>query len=233
MRYRIKLYWLISCFIFLLPGCGRIVDWAKDSFCQGCDLSDYSKVPRQFLRSTTVYDQFETLGAFDVLWLSGSVRTAYSQLHACRYGKTMEHEMAFLRRQLEANKHYIDFYVLSLYGKPLDMEDSMWSLFLEIDGRQYGSMEIHDVITDFPPEYKFFFGKRFSKFKVPYMVRFNAHDVENRLLIDEETTVIKLIFRSVEKEVVLSWDLKVLPCTSKLVECECKERENRENKENV
>jgi len=220
MRYNIKLYGILFCML-LLSGCGRIVDWAKDSFYQGDQLRDYSDIPRQFMRSITVYDQFETLGIFDVLWLAGPVRTSYAQLHACRHGKSCEHEKAFLRRQLEENKHFIDFYVLSLYSKPLDVEDAFWSLFLEIDGCRYAPREIKAI--DLTPEYKFFFGKRFSKFKVSYIVRFSACDIENMPLIDEDTSCISLVFRSVEKEAVLSWDLTKLPCATQLVDCECKE----------
>jgi len=210
MNGKTIIYWFFSWSLLLLPGCGRIVDWAKDSFYQGNDLHDYSKVPKEYLRSITIYDQFETLGTFDSLWLSDSVRTAYAHLHACRHGKTPDLEKAFLRRQLEENKHFIVFYVLSLYSKPLDAEDAAWSLFLEIDGHRYAPTEIKAI--DLLPEYTFFFGKRFSKFKVPYWIRFNAYDVENKPLITKETEEIRLIFRSVEKEVMLSWDLCTLPC---------------------
>jgi len=220
MRSNIKICGIMVCCL-LLSGCNRVIDWAKESFYQGDELRDYSVVPRQFLRSVKVYDQFETLGIFDVLWLSGPVRTAYAQLHSCRHGKSCEHEKAFLRRQLEENKHFIDFYVLTLYNKPLDGEDSLWSLFLDVDGCRYAPQEIEAI--DLSQEYKFFFGKRFGKFKISYMIRFSAQDIENRPLIDENTSSISLVFRSVEKETMLSWDLLKLPCTTKFIDCDCKE----------
>ena len=214
MRYKILFYIVPSFFLILLPGCGRIVDWAKDSFYQGNDLYDYSTIPRKYLRSITVYDQFETMGTFDSLWLSDSVRTAYAQLNACKRGKSFEHERASLRRQLEENKHYIDFYVLSLYNKPLDTEDALWTLFLEVGGNRYAPIEIKAI--ELAPEYQFFFGKRFSKFKVPYLVRFNAYDIENRPIITKRTEEIRLIFRSVEKDVMLNWNLRELGDNSEI-----------------
>ncbi|TET06232.1 hypothetical protein E3J79_02680 [Candidatus Dependentiae bacterium] len=209
MRCKRKIYLLLSGCILLLSGCGRIVDWAKESFNQGNDLDNYAKIPRQFLRSVKVYDQFETLGVFDALWLSDHVRTEYAQLHAYKHGKSSEHKKAFLRRQLEENKHYIVFYVLSLFGKSLDIEDANWTLFLEIDGKRYAPIVKPEAI-ELAPEYTFFFGKRLSKFKIPYLVRFNAYDIENKPLIDENVKEIQLVFRSVEKEVELTWDLTSL-----------------------
>lgn len=224
MRCKKSIYILVSGCILILPGCGRIVDWAKESFYQGQDLNDYKTAPREFLRSITVYDQFETVGMFDALWLSDPVRTAYAQLYSCRQGKSSEHEKAFLRRQLEENKHYIVFYVLSLYSKPLDAEDALWSLFLDVDGSRYVPTEIKAV--ELAPEYKFFFGKRFSKFKVPYLIRFNVCDIENKPIITEGTQIVRLIFRSVEKEAELLWDLAKLPPIIRLTEKECKPDDN-------
>ncbi len=221
MRINLIVLLTLSSFIVLFSGCGRIVDWAKESFYQGTELHNYSKVPSRFLRSVSVYDQFETVGAFDALWLSIPVRTSYAQLHACRHGMSLEHEKAFLRRQLEENNHYIDFYILSPYSKPLDAEDSLWSLFLEVNGCRYAPRDKIKAV-DLVREYKFFFGKKFNKFKVPYLARFVAVDHENNPLIDDDTKVIRLIFRGVEKEVILEWDLGALPQTTKLEEsCSC------------
>jgi len=211
MNFKHTFYTLLIAIIILLPGCScRIVNWAQDTFYQGCDLNDFRTIPQQFLRYVMVYDQFETRGIFDAIWLAPSVRAAYSRLYSCKRGKSMDHEKAFLRRQLEENNHYIDFYVLSLYDKPLDSDDSMWTLFLEIDCERYTPAEIKAV--DLDPEYTFFFGKRFSKFRVPYRVRFNAKDLDNVLLIDGHTKSISLVFRSVEKEVALTWWLAQLQC---------------------
>jgi len=210
MRCLLKKLGLLCGCIMLLPGCGRIVDYVKESFNQGQDLSDFSKIPRQFIRSVTVYDQFETLGMFDSLWLSDPVRIAYAQLHACKYGKSKEHEKAFLRRQIEENNHYIDFYVLSLYILPLDTDDSKWSLFLEVNCERYAPIEVKAI--DLAQEYVFFFGKHLSRFKVPYLVRFSAFDVENKPLISRSTKEIHLVLRSVKKEAVLTWNFAQLQC---------------------
>lgn len=197
---------VIVIFLGSFCGCGRIVDWAEDSFDQGKDLNNYSKVPRLYVRSVSVYDQFETRGMFDGLLLADPVRKAYVNLCMLKHGKTEEQKNVFLRRQLEENNYFITFYILSLYEKPLNGADTDWSLFLEIDGEIFAPIEIKAV--ELGPEFSLFFGKQFSRFKVPYVVKFNARDIDNNLLISNKTKTIALYFRSVNKQVSLVWQFR-------------------------
>lgn len=191
--------------LFFLPGCGKLIDWGKDTFHQGKQLEMDREPARRDLNSVTVYDQFTTRAIFDVLWLSDDVRTVYANLYGSKYGKTEEQKKTFLRRQLEENKHFISFYVLSLYEVPLGDTGSKWSMFLRIGDKNYRPIEIKTI--DLLPEYAYIFGKRFNRFKVAYSIKFDAQDIENRPLIRDEVKEIALYFRSIEKEASLAWQL--------------------------
>lgn len=193
---------MLMCCLLVLSGCGRIVDWASGKFDQGKSLRDYTKVPISYIRSQKIYDEFSTIASFDALWLSDPVRIAYANLYALKHGRTETLRKAFLRRQLEENRHYISFYVLTNYGLSFGEQMSDWSVFLDV-GTHVMPMEIK--IVDLSPEYKAFFGKKFNIFKTAYLIKFNAKNNEGMELIHEKTTVLNLVFRSVEKEIVLTW----------------------------
>ena len=188
-----------------LAGCNKVIDWGKDQFKQGEKIEKYTDEPQHHVRSITLYDQFTTEGMFDALWLSDDVRTAFANVHALKRGHNEEQRTVFLRRQLEENNHFISFYVLSPYEKPLGEPNSEWVAFLEINGTSYRPIEVKAV--DLSPEYQAFFGKKFTRFKEKYSIRFDAKDIEDRLLIKNDTKNIRLVFRSNENEASLVWDL--------------------------
>ncbi len=216
MKHKIHNLIIASLALGGLSGCGRVVDWAKDTFYQGKELEEYTAVPRAHTRSVIVYNQFTTAGRFDALWLSDKVRTDYADLYAFKLGKSVEQKKAFLRRQLEENNHFISFYVLSSYGLPLGNKDDQWALFLKIDDNAFAPIEIKAV--DLSPEYQLFFGKKFNRFKIAYLVKFNAQDLNDRYLIEQNTKKIELYFRSVEKEVILTWSFDMLHANANTVQ---------------
>jgi len=193
----------LLCCLFLLSGCGRILDWGKEQFDQGKNLNSDISVAKSYIRSTRVYDQFTLVGAFDALWLSDEVRVNFADLHACKHGKSDEQKQVFLRRQLAENDHYISFYVLSPTNISLGEQHSEWQVFLRIDCKNYRPIEMK--LVDLLPEYKYIFGDKFNKFKYAYLVLFDAKDVEEHCLIHEQITGIRLVFRSVERETALVW----------------------------
>ncbi len=195
--------------IVCLPGCGRIIDWGKSNFYQGTNLEDNHKQVEPYLRSTTIYDELSTKARFEVLWLSDEVRTAFANLHSFRLGKDEDKQTAFLRRQLEENSHYVSFYVLSTYGVPLGDPDAKWCIFLGIDGTHYQPVSIKPI--ELPYEYQLFFGDLWNRFKVPYLVRFSAVDLNNNPIITDETAKIHLFFRSANKQHKFMWQLKDTP----------------------
>jgi hypothetical protein len=195
-------YFLIG-FLLVLPGCGRIIDWGRSNFYQGTDVDAAVAEVAPLIRSVTIYDQLETKAIFDAVWLNDTVRHAYASLHTMRQGKNEEKMQAVLRRQLEENNHFITFYLLSTHEVKLGVPESQWSLFLQVNGKDYYPSELKEI--ELPYEYQVFFGKRWNRFKVPYVVRFTVpNDEENGTSRDTLTTV-KLIVRSAQKEHAFEW----------------------------
>lgn len=204
MKLNVSFYFALI-MLFSLPGCGRIIDWGKQTFNQGQEVDEINKRVKGYIRSIKVYDQFTTRGIFDAIWLSDESRTAYADLYAFRQGKSDEHTKTFLRRQLEENKHFISFYVLSLYEVPLGDANSEWNLILKVNDAEYVPVEVKKI--ELPHEYRIFFGDKFTRFKEPYIVKFNANDVDDKAIITPETNKLELLFRAVDRRVVLCWEL--------------------------
>lgn len=207
MNKKIVLCNVIS-FLFVLPGCGRLVDWAKGNFNQGTTFDRNAQIGKKYIRSETVYDQFTTCGMFDALLLSDEVRTVFAELHARRYGKSEAQYKSFLRRQLEENNHFISFFILTSYEIPLGKSDAKWAVFLQIDGNRFAPTELKAV--ELSPEFKSIFGKRFNRFKIAYMVKFDANTVEDKPLLASDTKELALYFRSVDKQATLTWALNMI-----------------------
>jgi hypothetical protein len=197
---------LMILLLFLLPNCGRVIDWGERTFVQAPSLEAPIAQAQKYIRSVTMYDQLTTRARFDALWLSNEVRSNYAQLYALKFGKTEEQKKVFLRRQLEENNHFISFYVLSLYEHPLGDQGSEWTLFLEIDGKNYSPIEIKTV--ELSPEYMYIFGKKYNRFKVPYSVKFDAKDINDQFLVTPETKKITLYCRSLASEVTFVWEIE-------------------------
>jgi len=204
MKHTIPFLGIVT-ILFLLPGCTRIIDWGKSSFCQGEKMEFDSKTPQDYIRSVTVYDQFYTRGRFDVMWLSDQVRTAYTNLYMLKQGKTEEKRTAFLRRQLAENQHFIVFYVVTPFNYSLGDANSEWSLFLQIADTYFTPVEVK--LFDIEPEYKSFFGKHFNRFKITYRVKFEAKDADGKPVLDEHATQLSLHLRSLERKIKLDWNI--------------------------
>jgi len=204
MQYAIKNIVMVMVLMMLLPGCARIIDWGKSQFNQGDELNVNAEKVRTYIRSLKIYDQMSTAGIFDVLWLSDTVRTEYAHVHAYKEGRDHDRTTAFLRRQLEENRHYISFYVLVPYYIKLgSMIDDNWSLFLKIDDYVVHPVECKTV--ELSPEYQLFFCKRFNRFKTAYSVKFDAKDRDKNNIITPATQVMTLCFRSTNKQANLVW----------------------------
>lgn len=191
--------------ITLMPNCGRVLDWGMHNFNQGKEVKYDRKLIKSYIKSIRIYDQIDTLGIFDVLWLSIPVRSAYAELTAQMHGKDEEKKSAFLRRQFEETRHFISFYVLSTYGIPLGETTSAWIVTLRIDDEVYRPIELKSV--ELPLEYKWFFSDHFNRFKLPYLLKFDAKDIQGNNLITEDTQTITLVFRSIDKEQELIWHI--------------------------
>lgn len=196
-------------FLLFLTGCGRLIDWGKSNFYQGEEMISFESEVKPFLRSITIYNQLETAGWFDLLWLSDEVRTAYAKLHTERMGKNEDQYKAFLRRQLEENRHYISFYILSIHEMKLGTPESHWSFFLRIKGKDYLPFELKKI--DLPYEYQQFFGSYWNRFKEPYLICFRLEDENDEPIINDQTDYIALYVRSADKEHVFTWPVHEQP----------------------
>lgn len=203
---KINLLCIAAVILVLLPSCGRIIDWGERTFVQAPLLQPDIQQAQNYIRSVALYDQLTTRARFDALWLSDDVRTNYINLYALKFGKTEEQKNICLRRQLEENNHFITFYVLSTYDCPLADQSNEWTLFLEINGKNYAPIEVKAL--ELLPEYMYIFGKKYNRFKVPYSVKFDAKDINDQSLITADTKKITLYCRSLHSEATFVWDIE-------------------------
>jgi len=192
--------------LVLLPGCGTVVDLVKENFPQGKESKDGAKKIKPYMKTVNIYDQFNTVGLFDALWLSDEVRTVYADVNATMQGKTTKAKHAFLRRQLKENNHFVSFYVLSTHNNPLSIKPVPWALHLEIDGKKYIPFEVKAI--ELSTEYKAIFGTLFNKHKIPYEVRFERHDADGLDILQEGSAhVIKLYFSTPSHFSFAEWNI--------------------------
>ena len=203
-----------SSLLLTLSGCCRMGDWHKNTFYQGEPVEQFTKEPQSYIRSLYLYDQLSTVCLFDALWLSGAVRSAYVSAHALKAGKGQEFRNNFLRRQLEENKHFITFYLLSSVAH-LDEKDAEWSFSLRVKDQVYTPLDMKVVYLN--PEYISFFGKKYNHFKTVYEIKFNALTVDEKPILDSTVQDMALCIRSLSKKMELAWNIpnveKMLPAT--------------------
>jgi hypothetical protein len=200
--------------VLLLSGCSTVLDWGKKSFPQNEPIVTDKEPVAKYIRSEVIYDQFDTKGKFVALWLNDEVRTEYAKLHGRSRGSSPQQEEMLIKRQLDENKHFITFYVLSLSEVTLGEPESIWHPFLKINDTTV-IVPTDIKLIDLPNEYKFFFGKHYTRFKIAYRILFDAKDLEDRCLIDATTQTLKLVVRSVDREVSMQWQIpsSLLHCT--------------------
>lgn len=182
-----------------LPGC-RYYYWVNDVAFQNQLDDDCYCCTIKYIRSLHIYDQFQTVAHFDALWLSDEIRTRYAELYADKRQLCPDRYHAFLRRQMEENQHFISFYVLAVIPGDLNHallpeKNALWSVVLEVDGATYQPSEVK--VVDLPPEYFFMFGKLWTRFKVPYLVKFDVHDVNGNPILTSSTNELVLVFATI------------------------------------
>ena len=201
--------------IFLLPGCvNQYTNWAKRTFPQGCELEQYECCVEPFLKRVKLYDQFQTLGIFDVLWLANPVRKAYVDLTAEKYCKSEREYEKLLHDELAKNHDLITFYLLiekeyTIRGlKELgDQDDAMWGVCLEIDDTVLHPIALEKI--DLSPEYRTLFGERVrsykNRLKQAYRISFDAYGVPGQPFIHEDADRMKLVLNTTTKQVCVEW----------------------------
>lgn len=203
----------------LLAGCGgigNVTDWADKTFYQSQTYAENDPLVKKYLRGIRLYDQFETIAIFDVLWNSDEIGGLYARMYSKMMGKDEEGERAFLRRQLSANTYYMTFYVLSMNEYSLIAIPPTWVMYIEVDGKRYLPSDIK--VFELPGEYIRFFGKRITKHKQSYCVKFDRKDANGKDILTGAKTI-KYVFSSPHYFGCVGWELdeqgnaidKVLP----------------------
>lgn len=191
----------------MTSSCVKYHEILKSEFPQGQDEPDQRKLAHAYVRSSTVYDQFSTLGVFDVIWLSDEVNEFYAQTHGKRRGKDDDACKALLAQQNKDREEVIAFYVLAdlrtKTNKYLHEKGSYWTLALEMaDGKCIEASSIKNI--ELEPEYQKLLGNRFNLFKEVYLVTFPKHVFGFNYLEKDEPLV--LLISSPYKNFKLSWN---------------------------
>ena len=201
---------LLILVILMCSSCSRYISWGKEIFNQGEPLETYAQSVQPYIRAGRIYDQFTTLGSFDALWLADPVRRAYAMSYARKHGYTREQYGKFLENQLAQNDATISFYLLAIVGGPgiveLTDKNAAWNVQLKIGNDYFNPIKI-ESIDQLPPEYQYFFGKRWTIFKAIYLLSFNAIDENDVPLLESSLSSISLVFRRIGHRLDIVWPL--------------------------
>ncbi len=116
---RIILQAVLYVLLLILPGCGRLVDWGRDSFYQGCDTDYNLHHARDYIRSVTVLNELQTVGMFDALWLNDEVIKLYVNAYAQRNCLSEKAHDDMRSVNLAKNDTCYSFYITTLNKFPL------------------------------------------------------------------------------------------------------------------
>lgn len=195
-----------------MPGCNnRYSCWLQDVFYQGEKIDMPTQTVRQYLRSEHVYEQFSPLAHFNIIWLSNEVRAAYVQIYAQKHCLTQQKYQNLLQNELTLNQQCISFYILAAITtrfaeESLISKNPEWSISLFVNDHYYKPVEIAKL-ENLPPEYVIFYGKAFTRFKTPYLVKFNMKDPDGVSLINQNTKSLMLLFSTYDRKICLTWCL--------------------------
>lgn len=203
---------LLSC-VLVLAGCSRYTCLFRGSFTGGQETFSTSAPACPFMCSLAIYDQLQTIGLFDVLWLSCSVRSLFVDLYAQKNCLSCHAKQQLLSKELAELQKTVSFYVLMPTDDTAALGDSCnslapWSIYAVIDGQCYRPSSIKKV--KLPPEYSYMLAERYSSYRQPYLVTFNRAD-------DSSMTQVELVISSVKYKTSCSWYKRV---TGWQLECE-------------
>lgn len=208
----------LICLMLLFSSCGvKYYNIVKTETPQSPNQPTVREVAMRYVKSQTVYNQFETLAVFDALWLSDEVRKAYVDIYSNKHGLTQGAKDSMLKRNLEENNHWVTFYVLAdvrdRTHPTLSDKDSAWSLYATHGAVSVEPETIKEV--ELECEYQMFFGRgRFVPSKAAYIVKFPATEF---LKQQSPLTDVKLIIGSVLKKAEFVWDKECMGKTNQKV----------------
>jgi hypothetical protein len=192
----------------MISGCVPYHKVGKTEFPQGKTQKIDPAVACYNLRSVKIYDQFKTLAGFDALWLSEKTRSVYVDLYSSRRGKDAESREALLKRQLEENKLWHEFYVLAdvrdSFNPMMSEKNANWTIFLQSDsGQPVAPILVKEVQLE--PEIQVLFGCNFNWFKTAYLIKFPSKDLSGKPYLKSNGNF-KMVFSTVDKRGEVEWN---------------------------
>lgn len=204
MKY--NYYFFLSIILFILPCCNpNYLKWGSAQIISAGKLKNDLFFTLEYLQTKKVYDQFITVGIFDVLWLTEPVRMTYVDLFATRTCLSDERVAILQEQQLEQLEETVSFYVLMNNDSEhiLGTQASApWSACLKINCQVFQPVDIKSV--ELNPDYIRIFGKRYSSFRNAYLVSFKAIDVNNKFILDGANRL-ELVLSSPKYRVMFLW----------------------------
>lgn len=197
----------LTTLVVLLTGCGgALKKWKEETFAQAESYKsrEHESVVKEYFKSLSLYDQFETIGIFDALWLSDEIKTVVSDIHVQLLGKNKEVRNNFLRRQLKDNSDYVSFYVLSQHGISLVDHPTQWHLHLVTEGGNYSPASVK--LIEVTPEYRIVLAKKFTSHKDVYEVKFLRKNSKGKDIL-QEGKELQLFFNGLHHFGCVKWSL--------------------------
>ncbi|NBV40402.1 hypothetical protein EBR77_01000 [bacterium] len=220
--------WQASMLLGVLLQCAgckhnKVSEWGKNHFTQADHKrKDVKDLQKQYFRTQKTYDQFSTVADFSALLLSDDIRKAYVDYYGYAHFKSEQEQDAMLKRLQKENEYYLSFYVMSYqrqvtyenakalftggyqkrHAQMLGALESDWKVTLRIAGVEYEPDAIKKI--ELPIEYEPFFKGIHTQFKQVYLIRFDAQ-FESLGIDLFASTDLELVFRSIDKETILSW----------------------------
>lgn len=194
----------------LLTSCKRYYRWGKQQFTQVDKRACEAKDMTSYLRSVDLYDEFQTVGMFDVLWLSDDVRLHHVDQIADRFALPADKIATMRKDVLQENEQRLVFYLLMTQENDgivpqLAARDAqaMWAVALCRDGQEYPVKQVTRV--DLEPEWRQIFGKRYSRYRNAYKLVFNRYTPKMDDLLPTDTSRLELVIRSTKYNVNFCW----------------------------
>lgn len=205
----------LACFLLVLSNCSRYYDWAQSTFTSGTKRELCIPTDR-FACSTAIYDQFRTVGLFDIVWLNSIARSEFVKLRCHRQQLSPMQKQELINRQERELEKNLVFYVLmpalDIDSLPLEPNSpAPWSVSLQINNeRSYQPTEIK--LIELEPEFAYLFDcfylrDSFIRFRRAYMVTFDALDDLREPIIKPGNTCIKMTISSIEYCTSCEWQI--------------------------
>ena len=205
----LRSYIMLMMMIVLLSGCRRVIDWGRAHFDQGEKRAIPMNIIKDHVRTCRVYNAFDTLGVFDVLWLSDEIRSIYTDMYAAKLGKTEEEKEFFLEAELNENKKYISFYVISIIPtqdhNTLGDKLGPWMIQLKVDDEFYHPYSIKEVTLS--AEYRLLLQRYWNRQKTVYLVKFDVQ-ANGKPIIKHHTDEIILVFNTLDRSCEMNWNIQ-------------------------